>query len=279
MQSGLHQKNSLVSHQKAIHGLKKPYQCTFCHYASSQKGNLRAHVRRLHLLANNEQQGDVHRCVDCSAVFRNVSSLTSHMSKFHCDGIQTTLTLSHVQNSDSAPSLNDNNESASRDDLSHKNDILQKGLERIGCPFQMGTWRIQGNGEQDKTKDRSVCTTTLVDRANPTKLVQYVVEYRTEGSVRFLLCTHCPKRFKKPLDLVRHLRIHNSIMPYKCAICYKSFRLKSTLMSHLHSHNGTKAFECSVYSIMDSDPIAVSSVASSSGIIRLDNVTRHQSWD
>ena len=51
-------------------------------------GNFRAHVRRLHLLANNEQQGDVHRCVDCSAVFRNVSSLTSHMSKFHCDGIQ-----------------------------------------------------------------------------------------------------------------------------------------------------------------------------------------------
>jgi hypothetical protein len=30
---------------------------------------------------------------------------------------------------------------------------------------------------------------------------------------------------------------------------------------------------------MDSDPIAVSSVASSSGTIRLDNVTRHQSWD
>ena len=39
-----------------------------------------------------------------------------------------------------------------------------------------------------------------------------------EGSVRFLLCTHCPKRFKKPLDLVRHLRIHNSIMPYKVIV-------------------------------------------------------------
>ena len=29
----------------------------------------------------------------------------------------------------------------------------------------------QRYGEPDKTKDRSVCTTTLVDRANPTKLV------------------------------------------------------------------------------------------------------------
>ena len=49
---------------------------------------------------------------------------------------------------------------------------------------------------------------------------QYVVEYRMEGSVRFLLCTHCPKRFKKPLDLVRHLRIHNSIMPYKVIVLF-----------------------------------------------------------
>lgn len=100
---GFSQKNSLVSHQKAIHGREKPYKCALCPYASSQKGtaifikvffshyirfesgNLRAHVRRLHLFAYNEQQGDVHRCEDCSAVFRNVSSLTSHMSKFHCD--------------------------------------------------------------------------------------------------------------------------------------------------------------------------------------------------
>jgi hypothetical protein len=51
-----------------------------------------------------------------------------------------------VQNSDSAPSLNDNNESASRDDLSHKNDILQKGLERIGLPVSDGD--VENSGEQ-----------------------------------------------------------------------------------------------------------------------------------
>ncbi|XP_046455032.1 zinc finger protein 236-like isoform X2 [Daphnia pulex] len=246
---GFSQKNSLVSHQKAIHGREKPYQCTLCPYASSQKGNLRAHVRRLHLLASSEQQGDVHRCDDCSAVFRNVSSLTSHMSKFHCDGIQTHLTMPQLQNSDSMAALNINdNDSAPRDDLSHKNDILQKALERIGLPLSDGGTENsdQRNGEQNKTKERSACTTTLVDRANPAKLVQYVVEYRMENSVRFLLCGNCPKRFKKPLDLVRHLRIHNSIMPYKCPVCHKTFRLKSTLMSHLNSHNGTKAFECPV---------------------------------
>lgn len=44
---------------------------------------------------------------------------------------------------------------------------------------------------------------------------KYVVRYRMEDAVRWLLCLHCPKRFKKPLDLVRHLRIHNGIKPYK----------------------------------------------------------------
>lgn len=249
---GFSQKNSLVSHQKAIHGREKPYKCALCPYASSQKGNLRAHVRRLHLFAYNEQQGDVHRCEDCSAVFRNVSSLTSHMSKFHCDTEQTDSSLSHLldKNSDTISVLNVNgDDSVLRDGLNHKNDILQKALERIGLPLSDGgvdNSCQQRNGEQDKTKERTACTTTLVDRANPAKLVQYVVEYCMENSVRWLLCSDCPKRFKKPLDLVRHLRIHNCIMPYKCAICYKTFRLKSTLMSHLNSHNGTKAFECTV---------------------------------
>jgi hypothetical protein len=87
-------------------------------------------------------------------------------------------------------------ESPSHDDLSHKNDILQKALERIGLSASDGGVENSGddnvlnelffvdflfkqfmfisdqrNGEQDKTKERSVCTTTLVDRANPTKLV------------------------------------------------------------------------------------------------------------
>ena len=168
---------------------------------------------------------------------------------------------------------------------------------------------------------------------------QYVVEYRTEGSIRFLLCTHCPKRFKKPLDLVCHLRIHNSIMSYKVIVLlmiecrhsssatlsfYSAQSVKNPSVSNplwcrtwIHTMgprllsalsikrnwpvrqalfyikgefqlNVGNEYLCYQYieftfgyvdSIMDSDPIAVSSVASSSGTIRLDNVTRHQSWD
>ena len=67
-----------------------------------------------------------------------------------------------------------------------------------------------------------------------------------EESVRWLICSHCPKKSKKPLDMVRHLRIHNSVKPYKCHVCQRSFRLKSTLMSHLNSHSGVKNFTCPI---------------------------------
>ena len=62
---------------------------TFKFIYNINAGNLRAHVRRLHLPAPRERvdgsQGQdlTHRCDDCSAIFRYVSSLTSHMSKFH----------------------------------------------------------------------------------------------------------------------------------------------------------------------------------------------------
>jgi len=46
----------------------------------------------------------------------------------------------------------------------------------------------------------------------------YNVKFKVEDCIRWLFCPHCPKRFKKPLDLVRHLRIHNSIKPFKVTL-------------------------------------------------------------
>ena len=59
--------------------------------------------------------------------------------------LQTHLTMPHLQNSDSMAALNVNdNDSASRDDLNLKNDILQKALERIGLPLSDGSTENSG---------------------------------------------------------------------------------------------------------------------------------------
>lgn len=59
-------------------------------------------------------------------------------------------------------------------------------------------------------------------------------------------CDHCNKSFKKPSDLVRHIRIHTGEKPFACHICTRSFTVKSTLDSHMKTHEAGK-FTWSAY--------------------------------
>ncbi|KAG7253354.1 hypothetical protein CRUP_026625, partial [Coryphaenoides rupestris] len=67
---------------------------------------------------------------------------------------------------------------------------------------------------------------------------------REENGVRWHGCPYCSKEFKKPSDLVRHIRIHTHEKPFKCKQCFRAFAVKSTLTAHMKTHTGVKAFEC-----------------------------------
>lgn len=67
---------------------------------------------------------------------------------------------------------------------------------------------------------------------------------REENGIRWHVCPYCSKEFKKPSDLVRHIRIHTHEKPYKCPQCFRAFAVKSTLTAHIKTHTGIKAFKC-----------------------------------
>ncbi|CAJ0950517.1 unnamed protein product [Ranitomeya imitator] len=69
-------------------------------------------------------------------------------------------------------------------------------------------------------------------------------QVREESGVRWHVCTYCEKEFKKPSDLVRHIRIHTHEKPFKCMQCFRAFAVKSTLTAHIKTHTGIKAFKC-----------------------------------
>ena len=60
---------------------------------------------------------------------------------------------------------------------------------------------------------------------------------RTQDGSKVYLCNWCPKDFKRPSDLCRHMRIHAVDRPFKCQFCPSAFSLKVTLATHLKRHD------------------------------------------
>ncbi|XP_046404706.1 LOW QUALITY PROTEIN: zinc finger protein 236-like [Ischnura elegans] len=107
--------------------------------------------------------------------------------------------------------------------------------------------RVRGivqSGDADGKNGNSQCVLTLADKALDGTVRRYSIKVRCLGGVRWHQCTYCPKEFRKPSDLVRHIRIHTHEKPYKCYMCFRAFAVKSTLTVHLRIHSGLKSYEC-----------------------------------
>lgn len=268
------QKGSLQTHI-IMHSGTRPHKCDFCDATFAQKGNLRAHIKRLHAVGQIGQS--VYRCYFCSCIFRKIGNLNAHLTKMHTDvntNGETRPIITHELNA-SASETNENSETQGHknvndvinqllvlskhvqdDDDPEKTqqqirklaeegqvnaDILQQALENSGLPTSDQDKAIAS--AVDKVKNASNSDGAADDNAiHGQRLRKYVVN-RSAGH-KWNQCPYCAKEFKKPSDLVRHIRIHTHEKPFKCKECYRAFTLKSTMTAHMKCHVGIKEHCC-----------------------------------
>ncbi|XP_043269553.1 zinc finger protein 236-like isoform X2 [Venturia canescens] len=244
------QKGSLQIHTWKHIGVR-PYRCEYCNAKFTQKGNLNAHILRVH----NAREGDpIYSCTLCTCVFKKLGSLNGHMKRMHsnpteeqmqkCDSsteADMQATVDSVMSQLASLDADVKNQADSTNSTNKQSDILQQALKKSGFESKKKVPE-----DTSKKVEPQTSFVTLLDRAQDGSLRRYLtIKQRCIGSIRWYSCNFCHKEFKKPSDLIRHLRVHTQEKPFKCSSCCRSFALKSTLRAHERRHAGTKQYSCS----------------------------------
>ncbi|XP_017793137.1 PREDICTED: zinc finger protein 236-like [Habropoda laboriosa] len=259
---GFTQKSSLQTHTWQHNGIR-PHACELCNAKFSQKGNLNVHIMRVHNVPEGEH---IYGCNYCSCVFKKLGSLNGHMKRMHTNINEENATVDSTQSADTVESdiratvdnvitqlaslesssnettKSPNSESCVLTESMTKKDILQQALKNSGLPSKNKI--IEGTSKTKRFEARTNFV-TLLDRAPDGATRKYLtIKQRCVGNVRWYACIFCHKEFKKPSDLIRHLRVHTQEKPFKCTYCSRSFALKSTMMAHERTHSGDKRYAC-----------------------------------
>lgn len=69
------------------------------------------------------------------------------------------------------------------------------------------------------------------------------LQHFTEQGLPFM-CTKCPKKFAKRIDLRRHESVHDQQRGFECPVCEKWFPNKTSFGRHERTHTGERPYSC-----------------------------------